>query len=85
MNTSKRMLTALSLTAAAAAVAAAAPAHAAAPSGDGARHVGRVVGETLVNPAETGRDVLDGGKTGLTVIETGMKSVQTGSQAATAR
>ncbi|MEU6822723.1 hypothetical protein ABZ921_19015 [Streptomyces atriruber] len=84
MNTSKRMLTALTLTAAA--VAAAAPAHAAVTSsGDGARNVGRVVGETLVNPAETGRDVLDGGKTGLTVVETGMKSVQTGSTSADAR
>ncbi|WP_409234821.1 hypothetical protein [Streptomyces sp. PA5.6] len=82
MNTSKRMLTALTLTAAAAAsVAAAAPAQAAPIPGENARRsVGHVVGETLMDPAETGRDMLDAGKTGLTVIEIGMKSVRTSSR-----
>ncbi|MEU5898990.1 MULTISPECIES: hypothetical protein [Streptomyces] len=80
MNTSKRMLTALTLTAAAASVAAAAPAQADPVAGDGTRTVGRVVGETLMNPTETGRDMLDAGKTGLTVVETGMKSMRNSSR-----
>ncbi|MFK4065143.1 hypothetical protein [Streptomyces sp. NPDC029674] len=84
MNNSKRMLTALTLFAAA--VATAAPAHAAAaPAEEGERNVGHVVGETLMDPTETGRQVLDGGKTALNVVDMGMESVRTSTDAAAGR
>ncbi|MFD4634744.1 hypothetical protein ACFVYR_28945 [Streptomyces sp. NPDC058284] len=79
MNNSKRMLSALSLSLAAAAVAAAAPAHAA-PSEEGHRNVGHTVGKALADPTGTGKQIMDAGKTGLTVAEMGLKSVKTSSQ-----
>ncbi|MEU1147954.1 hypothetical protein ACFYO9_26855 [Streptomyces sp. NPDC005863] len=80
MNNSTRMLASLSfVAAAAAAVATAAPAQAAV-ADEGNRHMGRVVGEALSDPTGTGKEVLDAGKTGLTVAEMGLKSVKTSSQ-----
>ncbi|MFH8608831.1 hypothetical protein ACH4D5_15260 [Streptomyces sp. NPDC018029] len=83
MNNSKRMLTALTL--AAAAVAATAPAHAAAAASpeEGQGNVGRAVGETLMDPIEKGQQVMDAGKIALSVVDTGLKSVRTSTQAAT--
>ncbi|MFF1378374.1 hypothetical protein [Streptomyces sp. NPDC058308] len=85
MNNSKRMFAALTLAAAAASVAAAAPAHAAS-SDEGHRSVGRTVGDSLADPATTGKQVLDGGhlaleggKTALTVADAGLRSVKTSS------
>ncbi|MEV0253064.1 hypothetical protein AB0H82_02145 [Streptomyces sp. NPDC050732] len=84
MNNSKRMLTALTL--AAAAVAATAPAHAAAaPSEEGQGSVGRAVGETLMDPVEKGQQVMDAGKIALSVVDTGLKSVRTSTEAAAGR
>ncbi|MEU6992924.1 hypothetical protein ABZ953_19980 [Streptomyces sp. NPDC046465] len=81
MNNSKRMLATLTLAAAAASVAAAVPAHATATASDeGHRSVGRTVGESLADPAETGKQVLEGGKTALTVTDAALRSVKTSSQ-----
>ncbi|MEV7193980.1 hypothetical protein AB0N81_19560 [Streptomyces sp. NPDC093510] len=83
MNNSKRLLTTLTL--AAAAVAATAPAHAAAPPAEeGKGNVGRVVGETLMDPTEKGQQVMDAGKIALSVVDTGLDSVRTSTDAATA-
>ncbi|MEU1334166.1 hypothetical protein [Streptomyces sp. NPDC005865] len=80
MNNSTRIFASLSfVAAAAAAVATAAPAQAAV-ADEGNRHMGRVVGEALSDPTGTGKEVLDAGKTGLTVAEMGLKSVKTSSQ-----
>ncbi|MEU6121928.1 hypothetical protein [Streptomyces sp. NPDC047123] len=84
MNNTKRMLA--SLTLAAAAVAAAAPAHAAGQwANEDNGGVGHAVGKTLADPTGTSKEVLDAGKTGLSVAETGLQSVQTGTQAAGGR